>query len=103
MPSRGQSLLLFAVVLRSWTLYALAGAGLVHVRPPFVRPALGLVPTLFLIRGILGVPVVLIAAGRHDPYALELRARMVFMIVSSVICAGLGVCYAVGAIGGRPQ
>lgn len=55
-----------------------------------------LIAAVFLTRGLLGIPVVLAAAQQH-PYAQELRGRMTFMVVSSVICPGLGLCYAVGA------
>jgi hypothetical protein len=92
-----------AIVLGSWTLYALSAAGLVPVRVPFLRPVLGLIAGIFLTRGLLGIPLVVIAAKWHSPYALELRSRMPFMIVSSGICIALGACYAVGAAGARPR
>ena len=60
----------------------------------FLRPALVLISTVYILRGALGVPVVLLV---NDPYLRELRARPVFMIVSSAVCLGLGVCYAFGA------
>ena len=82
-----------AAILAVWMLYALSGAGV--IRPlPFLRPGLVLIAAIYLGRGLLGIPVVLFA---EDPYAHELKARMTFMIVSSAICIGLGLCYAVGA------
>jgi len=82
-----------AIVLGIWTLYALSGAGMIR-RLPFVRLALVLIAAIYLARGILGVPLVLIM---EDPYANELRARMTFMVLSSAVCVGLGLCYAFGA------
>lgn len=82
-----------AAVLGTWALYALSGAGVVR-RLPFLRPALVLIASIYLARGILGVPVVLFV---EHPYAAELRTKTTFMVVSSAICVLLGICYAVGA------
>jgi len=82
-----------AAVLGLWMLYALSGAGVIR-RLPFLRLALVLIAAVYLGRGALGIPMVLFA---EHPYANELKARMTFMIVSSAICIGLGLCYAVGA------
>lgn len=82
-----------AFVLGIWTLYALSGAGLIR-RLPFLRLALVLIAAIYLIRGILGIPLVLFA---DDPYSNQLKARMTFMVISSLICIGIGICYAVGA------
>lgn len=84
-----------AAVLAVWALYALSGAGVIR-RLPLLRLALGLIAAVYLARGVFGIPLVLLA---DDPYARQLRARMTFMAVSSAICLGLGVCYAVGAAG----
>src|SRR5688500_18418863 len=81
-----------AAILSVFTLYALSGAGVIR-RLPFLRLALFLIAAIFLARGILGVPVVLFV---DDPYTLQLRDRMTFMIVSSAVSALLGLCYAVG-------
>lgn len=82
-----------ALVLAVWMLYGLAGAGIVG-RLPFLRLTLALIAAIYLVRGILGVPLVLFI---DHPYANELKARMTFMIVSSAICICIGLCYAVGA------
>ena len=82
-----------AAVLAVWMLYALSGAGVIR-RLPFLRLGLVLIAAVYLGRGALGIPIVLLA---EDPYANQLKARMTFMIVSSAICIGLGLCYAVGA------
>ena len=82
-----------ALVLATWSLYAFSGAGLIR-RLPFLRVALVLIAAIYLFRGILGIPLVLLG---DDPYANQLRARMIFMVISSLICICLGLCYAVGA------
>lgn len=82
-----------AVVLGLWALYGLSGAGVIR-RLPLLRPALSLVAVVYFARGVLGIPVVLFAGG---PYADELKGRMTFMTVSSLICLFLGLCYASGA------
>lgn len=82
-----------AAVLTVWALYAFSGAGVIR-RLPLLRPALALIAAVFLARGLLGVPVVLLT---DDPYMNELRARMTFMVVTSAVCVFLGVCYAAGA------
>ena len=82
-----------AAILFTWMLYALSGAGVIR-RLPLLRTALVLIAAVYLGRGVLGIPAVLLA---DDPYANELKGRMTFMIVSSAFCIGLGVCYAAGA------
>lgn len=82
-----------AAILGIWTLYALSGAGVIR-RLPFLRSVLTLIAAAYLTRGVLGVPAVVLV---EHPYANELQARMTFMIVSSVTCIYLGVCYAVGS------
>ena len=81
-----------AVILAVWALYALSGAG--FVRPlPFLRLALAVIAAVYLIRGILGIPLILVM---DDPYSHQLKAKMTFMIVSSAFCIMLGICYAIG-------
>ena len=82
-----------AAILAVWALYALSGAGVIR-RLPLLRLALTLIAAVYLARGILGIPVVLFT---DDPYTNQLRAKMAFMVVSSAICIGLGLCYAIGA------
>ena len=88
-----------AVVLGVWAMYGLSGAGLIR-KLPQLRAALLLIAAVYLLRGVLGIPVVLLV---DDPYARQLRAKMTFMLVSSVICIGLGACFALGAGAVRKQ
>ena len=82
-----------AAVLALWSLYALSGAGIIR-RLPQLRLALMVIASIFLARGLLGIPLVMLV---DHPYLQELRARTTFMVVSSAICVGLGLCYALGA------
>lgn len=82
-----------AWVLGLWALYGLSGAGVIR-RLPLLRLALVLIAGVYLARGILGIPLVLFVDA---PYTNELKGRMTFMVVSSLICILLGLCYAFGA------
>ena len=82
-----------ACILALWTLYALSGARVIR-RLPFLRLALVLIAGVYFARGTLGIPVVLFV---ETPYTDELKGRMTFMIVSSLVCMFLGCCYAFGA------
>jgi putative oxidoreductase len=83
-----------ASVLGLWALYGLSGAGVVR-RLPLLRLALVLIACVYFARGTLGIPVVLFVDG---PYTNELKGRMTFMVVSSIVCIFLGLCYASGAV-----
>lgn len=82
-----------ASVLGLWALYGLSGAGVIR-RLPLLRLALVLIAGVYLARGALAIPLVLFV---RDPYTDELKGRMTFMVVSSLICIFLGLCYAYGA------
>jgi hypothetical protein len=82
-----------ALVLAVWAAYGLSGAGVIR-RLPLLRLALVLIAGVYLARGLLGVPAVLLV---EHPYANELKGRMTFMSVSSLVCLALGACYARGA------
>ena len=84
-----------AMILGVWAIYGLSAAGLIR-KLPGVRAALTLIAAVYLLRGVLGVPVVLLV---DDPYTRQLRDKMTFMVVSSLICLVLGACYALGASG----
>jgi hypothetical protein len=82
-----------ALLLGLWALYGLSGAGVIR-RLPLLRPALALIAGAYFARGLLGIPAVLLV---ESPYADELKGRMTFMVVSSLVCVFLGSCYASGA------
>lgn len=81
-----------ALLLAIWGMYAFSGARIIF-QLPLVKTALLLIAVVFILRGIAGVPVVL---WLDDPYAMELRSKMTFMVLSSIISLGVGLCYAVG-------
>lgn len=83
-----------AMVLGVWSLYAFSGAGFI-LRLPLLKAALILIAAVFLLRGLLAIPAAYFL--QSDPHLQELAARPVFLWVSSAICVGLGLCYAVGA------
>ena len=83
-----------AGILAIFALYGLSGAGVIR-RLPAVRAILALTAATFLARGLLGLPAVLLLDG---PYFAQLRARLPFMIATSITCVALGACYAAGAV-----
>lgn len=78
-----------ATVLFVWSLYAFSGAGLIR-RLPLLKTALLIIGIIFLLRGLLAVPLLFFA---DSPYMAELKEKMVFMLVTSVICLFLAVGY----------
>jgi len=88
-----------ATVLAVWAAYALSGAQVIR-ELPMLRSALVVIAAVYLLRGVLGIPLVLFV---DDPYTRQLRAKMTFMVVSSAICLGLGACFAIGSAGVRTR
>lgn len=84
--------LVIAAVLFVWALYGFSAAGLIR-RLPLMRLALVLISTILLLRGLLGVPVVMLS---DSPYLNELQQNLSFMLLSSFICLVIGLCYAIG-------
>ena len=81
-----------AAALACCALYAFSAAGAIR-RMPLVGIALPLIGAVFLARGVLGVPAVLLI---DSAYTHELRAKMTFMVITSLICIVIGLCYAAG-------
>lgn len=73
-----------AVVLAIWATYAFAGARLI-ARLPLMRTALVVISAIYLLRGVLIVPIL-----------LQPIARTPFNIWSSLIVLLYGIVYAVG-------
>lgn len=78
-----------AAVLFIWSLYAFSGAGSIR-RLPLLKTALLIIGIIFLLRGLLAVPLLFFA---DSPYMAELKEKMVFMLVTSVICLFLAIGY----------
>ncbi|MDB5432908.1 MAG: hypothetical protein JWP35_4024 [Caulobacter sp.] len=89
--------LFIAGVLALWSVVAFSGAGLLP-RLPLLRTGLVAITAIYLLRGLLFVPII---AARHIPIDA-------FAIWSSLIVLAYGVVYAVGtwsawpALSGKP-
>lgn len=81
-----------SAVLFVWSLYAFSGAGMIR-RLPLLKTALLIIGAIFLLRGLLAVPLLFFS---DSPYMAELKEKMVFMVVTSVICLFLAVGYLKG-------
>ena len=77
--------LVIVFVLSLWAIYGYSGANVI-VRLPLLRTALCLISAIYLIRGIAFVVIVPFFPGN----------TLLFWIVSSGICFGIGCLYALG-------
>lgn len=73
-----------ALMLSLWAAYAFSGAGLIR-RLPFLRTALVIISAIYLLRGVVIVPIM-----------MEPAMRTSFNIWSSLIVLGYGCAYATG-------
>ncbi|MBK9990653.1 MAG: hypothetical protein IPP19_07980 [Verrucomicrobia bacterium] len=83
-----------ALIFALFGLYGVFGATGAF-RLPFQSAALILIATLFLVRGLLGVPAFLMF---QDTYLDELKGRMVFVVLTSLVSAAIGACYLHGLV-----
>lgn len=74
-----------AVVLFAWAAYALSGAGVIG-RLPLLRYVLIVITAIYLLRGLVIVPMALLSFDKVTP----------FWVWSSLICLGFGVVHAIG-------
>jgi hypothetical protein len=81
-----------AIILAIWAMYAFSGAGYIK-QLPLLKPILLAVSIIYIMRGVLGIPLVFFI---EDPYLNELREKLTFMIVSSSISFAIGILYFVG-------
>jgi hypothetical protein len=75
-----------AAVLVLWSLYALSGAGVI-LRLPLIRLALCIITGIYVLRGLAGLALALVAPGERG---------VAFWCWSSVICLSIGALYLVG-------
>ena len=73
------------LVLSSWSIYALSGAGVI-VRLPFLKWALSAITFIYLLRGIAGFFLISEPLGRSPQ----------FWLWSSIICLSFGVIHLIG-------
>ncbi|MBT3032980.1 MAG: hypothetical protein KME36_17920 [Candidatus Thiodiazotropha sp. (ex Lucina pensylvanica)] len=71
-----------ALILLLWSLYAFAGAGLVH-RLPWLKSILMLITAVYLIRGMALLPLALFIPQAVDS----------FLILNSLICMVIGMLH----------
>jgi len=74
-----------ASVLAIWSAYAFSGAGLIP-RLPLARTALVLISAIYLLRGLVLIPALIVNGG----------AVMPFVLWSSLIVLVYGLAYAIG-------
>ncbi len=77
--------LIIAGLLTIWSLYALSGAGII-IRLPLLRPALCLIAAIYLLRGVIFIPLMPMFPDNSTT----------FWILSSLICLVFGLVYALG-------
>lgn len=73
-----------ALILSIWAAYAFAGSGLIR-RLPLMRTALVIISSIYLLRGLFIIPIM-----------IEPAMRTSFNIWSSLIVLGYGLAYAMG-------
>lgn len=76
-----------AAVLAVWSAYAFSGAGLIP-RLPLIRTALVLISTVYLLRGLVLIPALVVNRGELSP----------FILWSSLIVLVYGITHAVGTV-----
>jgi hypothetical protein len=74
-------------VLAIWSAYALSGAGVIEPLP-LLKVALPLITGVYLLRGLVVVPLLTFARTKSTP----------FLIWSSVVCLGYGIIHLVGVM-----
>lgn len=76
---------MIALVLATWSAYALAGAGVIAPLP-LLKPALVVITAVYLLRGFAVLPLLLFARPKATP----------FLVWSSLICIGFGAVHLAG-------
>ncbi|UTH74525.1 hypothetical protein [Chromobacterium sp. IIBBL 290-4] len=74
-----------AAILAIWALYAFSAAGCLR-RLPLLKPALLTITAIYLLRGLVVVPI----------WLMRPEAMSAFVIWSSLICLGYGLFHALG-------
>jgi hypothetical protein len=81
-----------AAMLAVWAAYAFAGAGLIR-RLPLMRTALVLIAAVYLLRGLVLLPLLVLKPAQIDSFTLW----------SSLIVLVYGICYGVGTWRAWPE
>lgn len=87
--------LLIAAIMAGFGLYAMSGAG--HIRTlPWLKPMLVVISTIYILRGLLVVPELLVVLGAID-VSIPVALRFVFFSLGSLF---IGLVYLTGTMGG---
>ncbi|MCU7930892.1 MAG: hypothetical protein KZQ90_08830 [Candidatus Thiodiazotropha sp. (ex Codakia rugifera)] len=81
-PIPGTLTAVIALILMVWSLYAYAGAGLVH-QLPWLRPLLITITGIYLLRGLALLPLLVLAPQTIDT----------FLLMSSLISLSIGMLF----------
>lgn len=82
-----------ALVLFIWGLYAYSAAGLI-VKLPLMKPALGIITAIYLLRGVVGF-ILAFHPGMKESQDFSFS----FWIISSAICLVYGLVHLIGVYG----
>ncbi len=74
-----------ALVLATWSLYALSGAGVIR-KLPLLRTGLCIITGIYLLRGLVALPIAVLQPEQATP----------FLWWSSAICLGFGLVHLLG-------
>jgi len=91
------SCLVIAAILTLWALYAFSGAGLIR-RLPLLRPVLGLIAAVLILRGSLFIPLLLWRPGALGAIC-SCHGVDGFIVATSILCLVTGVGFGAGALG----
>jgi hypothetical protein len=90
------SCVLIATLLICFAAYAFSGAGLLR-RLPLLRGILLGIASILILRGLAFIPLILWRADALANICGDCRSINIFTVVTSLLCLGLGLGYAVGA------
>ncbi|MEO4045852.1 hypothetical protein AAFN46_02020 [Pseudomonas sp. CAU 1711] len=74
-----------ALVLSTWSAYALSGAGIIQPLP-LLKLGLSVITAIYLVRGLAIVPLLVVAREKATP----------FLLWSSAICCAYGIIHLLG-------
>ncbi|QBB71056.1 hypothetical protein ELE36_12230 [Pseudolysobacter antarcticus] len=89
------SCVLIATLLIFFAAYAFSGAGLLR-RLPLLRGMLLGIAGILILRGLAFIPLILWRADALANICGDCRSINIFIVVTSLLCLGLGLGYAVG-------
>lgn len=89
------SCVLIATLLIFFAIYAFSGAGLLR-RLPLLRSVLVCIGGILILRGLVFIPLILWRANALINICGDCRNINIFVVLTSLLCLGLGLGYAVG-------